>query len=232
MSQFYLINTVILANGTKLLAGEFVDDAVTPSAPITAAGGILWPASDTVVAAAGVAVAAKHANRGINESEANDLMIAAVENSIRGTNSGAAASIATLQGQQIQKVTCTITQAADLAGLAGGVTSFNKNIGAALPANARIIGYELTGFTGFDDATHATYTAKAGGASSTDLISTANVTTGQTGFPKPGTAGALGYAGAPQGGQQLVANISTTVNLNTATVGAITFNVYYAVMPA
>lgn len=130
----------------------------------------------------------------------------------------------------VQHQTVTITQAADLAGLAGGVTSFDKDLGAALPANAHILGFSTSLTTGFDDATHATYTAKAGGAGSTDLFSALNVTTGQTGFPKQGTVGALGFPMAPQGSQQLVVNISSTVDLNTATAGSMTVDVFFVVI--
>jgi hypothetical protein len=53
----------------------------------------------------------------------------------------------------------------------------------------------------------------------------------QTGFPKAGAAGAFGFPMAPQGGAQLKATVSSTVNLSTCRAGNVTVNVFYVVLP-
>jgi hypothetical protein len=129
-----------------------------------------------------------------------------------------------------QKVTVTLTNTT-IAAL-GAATSGNINIGAALPANARIIGYDVGEgtFTGVDDATHAVWNVSLGGAGAADIAANVNVSVGQSGFPKAGVAGALGYPMAPQGTQQLHAHVSSTVNMSTCTAGNVVVNVWYMVV--
>jgi hypothetical protein len=126
------------------------------------------------------------------------------------------------------KLSVTITQAADLAGVA--VTHLDKNIGAALPANARIVGVTAESETDFDDATHATWNLTVGtAAGGAQVGATLNVSAGQTGFPKAFSWGTFGGPMVPAGGAQLSARIASTVNMSTATVGAVTINVFYII---
>ena len=137
-------------------------------------------------------------------------------------------NIAALQGQIIKKATVTITQAGDLSGIAA--TTFAMNLSQVLPVNARFVGVELAGFTGFDDATHASYTVSVGTSGTPTAIATRlNVAAGQGGFPKAGTAGANAFPGSSHSAETLQALITGGVNLNTATAGAITVNVFYFV---
>ena len=130
-----------------------------------------------------------------------------------------------------QKVTVTITAAS----LASFTTTSNTDIaiGAALPANARFLGASLGegAFTGFADPGSHTWNIEIGGATAGDICGNVNITSGQTGFPKIGTAGALGFPMAPQGGQQLHAHISMTgAALSLATAGNVTVSVWYLVV--
>jgi hypothetical protein len=79
MATFILMNTVRLkgASGPIVLtAGRTIDDAKTPTAPITAAGGVLAATADTSVAAAAV-LAVKMKKGGRDYWEMNDVMLAA-----------------------------------------------------------------------------------------------------------------------------------------------------------
>lgn len=82
MATFYLINTTTVGT-QKFFAGNLIDDTVQPAALITAAGGVLWPAADTIVAAAAAAVQASRRAKAINEADADGRMDAAVASSIR-----------------------------------------------------------------------------------------------------------------------------------------------------
>lgn len=135
-------------------------------------------------------------------------------------------------GAGFLKKTVTITQAADLAGLGGGVKTFDKNVGTALPAGARILSVTAETVTDFDDAAHGTYVVTVGTSAGGNQVGTSlNVAAGQTGFPKQFTAGAQGYVGALQSTAQLSARLTSSVDLNTATVGAITVIAFYFVLP-
>lgn len=131
------------------------------------------------------------------------------------------------------KRTCTITQAADLAGLAGGVKTFSKNVGAAMPANARLLGVSMGEGTlvAFDDATHGTFGLEVGTAGTAALLrSSQSVKAGDIAAAVPGTAGAGGFDFAPIGTLQIVAKLTSSVDLNTATAGAITVNAFYLIL--
>lgn len=131
----------------------------------------------------------------------------------------------------IVKRTVTITQAADLAGVAD--TTVTKNIGAALPANARIIGYEVDVTTLISGGTISAATVSIGVTGTAAAIAAAtSVFTGATGFPKVPTVGAKGYLMSNVGGSQLTATVvSTGGNLSVATAGSVTVNVFYIVLP-
>lgn len=51
MAKFFLLNTIFVGTSLKF-AGQKIDDAQESKPAIEAAGGVLWPESDTVVAAA------------------------------------------------------------------------------------------------------------------------------------------------------------------------------------
>lgn len=141
---------------------------------------------------------------------------------------------AALAGLTPIKQTCTIAQLGDLAGLGVGVKTFAKNVGAALPANARLVGFDIGegAFAAFDDATHGTYVIAIGkSGATTDIQTGLNVAAGQSGFPKRGTDGGHGFTLAPHGGEQIQALITSSVDLMTATAGSAVINIFYVVLP-
>lgn len=119
----------------------------------------------------------------------------------------------------------------DFAALAGGVKTKDYDVGAALPAAAILVGPpRLSGLTEFDDATHGTFAVTVGtSAGGTQIGTSESVAAGVSGFPKLMTAGANGFATADAASAQLSARITSSVDLNTATAGAVTITVYYVV---
>lgn len=132
----------------------------------------------------------------------------------------------------VVKRTVTITLA-NLTALLAGNKDQKFNVGAALPTNARVVGVDVGEgtFTGFDNGGGGgTCTVKVGqNANSDDVMGAVNIATGQTGFPKQGTLGALGYRMAPLSGAQVTARIESNVDLNTATAFNLVVNVFYVV---
>jgi hypothetical protein len=249
MSTSYLLNTVRLGShlykpGTKL------DSTLDPTTAIAAAGGMLWPSSDAAVAAAAV-LAQASAARGGELDEMGSIMMGGAFASLRGTSGGADIAVAdagnyfttdtveaALQqlgagsagaGAGIVKQSATITQAADLAGLGAGAKTFDKNIGAALPAGARYVIVTAENVTDFDDATHGTFALVVGTSAGGNQVGTSmNVAAGQSGFPKAFTAGAsAGFLLAPLASAQLSVRITSSVDLNTATAGAVTVKAFF-----
>src|SRR6185369_5513279 len=132
----------------------------------------------------------------------------------------------------IVKRTVTIDFTADnFAGKSNGVKTIDKNVGAVLPANARLICATIETVTDFDDAAHGTYVIVVGTSAGGNQIGTSmNVAAGQTGFPKGFTAGAQGYLLAPHGGDQVQCRLTSSVDLNTVTAGVATINAFYIVL--
>ncbi len=126
----------------------------------------------------------------------------------------------------------TISQAIDLAGLAGSVKTFDANVGAVLPTNARLMGPPtLTSWTAFDDATHGTFALTVGtSAGGNQIATTQSVASGQTGFPKIMTAGAGGFPMALQSAAQATCRLTSSVDLNTATGGSVIVNLFFLVL--
>ena len=138
-------------------------------------------------------------------------------------------------GTGILKATVTMTKA-NFTSLGAGVKSGAVAI-ATLPANARLVGYDLgegAGFAAWDDSTHAAWRVSIGiSTAATDTMAATSCKAGDSGFPKAGTAGVLGFSMAPQGGRALVATVDTAaaaVDINTLTAGNVTVNVFYTVL--
>jgi len=138
----------------------------------------------------------------------------------------------------IVKRTVTITRAGDLAGLGGGVKTFSKNVGAALPANARLAGWTVGegSFVAFDDATHGTFSLQVGTVGTANDVTTAADVAAGTVISYPAglgsgiNPGVKGFFMAPRGTEQIVAKITSSVDLNTATAGTVTINLFYVVL--
>lgn len=78
MATFYLINTITLA-GVKNLPGSLIDDTQDDVVALRAAGGLLWPSAEPLVAAAALRAQSAHVNRGANEQAMEAIMQAAVD---------------------------------------------------------------------------------------------------------------------------------------------------------
>jgi hypothetical protein len=121
---------------------------------------------------------------------------------------------------------------AQFASLLAGVKTFDASF-AAFPANARLIAPPtLETWTGFDDPAHGTYVLVVGTAAGGSQIATSqSVAAGQTNFPKAMTAGLQGYPMSSQSAATLSVRITGSADLNTATAGAVTVNLFYTVDP-
>ena len=129
----------------------------------------------------------------------------------------------------VQKRTVTLTKAGDLVALGAGVKTLTKNLGAAIPAGARFLGASLESFTGFDDGAAATFGLTIGYAGGNEIATSTSVAAGATGFPKAPTAGAQGYVGGALTAGQATVKLTSSADLNTASAGAITIAVFFAV---
>lgn len=78
MAKFWLINSVTVA-GITMHPGDEVDDAIEDTAPLLAAGALLWPQGNATVDAAAAVARNAHINRGANEQELSLIMTSAVD---------------------------------------------------------------------------------------------------------------------------------------------------------
>jgi hypothetical protein len=257
MALFRLINTTRIGT-TVYPAGTLLNDAQDDTVGITAAGGVYAPSPDTNLDAAGALAIAAHAAGNSELGEKIMLAYASVALTSwlasRTHAQGASligledtggffatknveAALAALGGAQLglQKCSVTITQAADLAGLGAGTKTLSKNWGAVLPANSRFAGFSVgeATFTGFKDAGDTLTFSLTGGDSgaATNLFTAANVRTGQAGFPKTATPGAkAAFFGYPLAAGQATVVLTCSGDLNTASAGAVTIDLWYFVM--
>ncbi len=137
---------------------------------------------------------------------------------------------ANIPGFIIQKRTVTIAYT-DFAALANGVTSYEVDLGALIPAEARYLGHTIgESFTGFTNGASATYVLKVGSDTDDDsIVTTVNVTTGQSGFPKAGTAGVQAFLMCPLTSEIYKVVITSSADLNDATAGSVEVNLFFAV---
>lgn len=126
----------------------------------------------------------------------------------------------------VQKKTVTITQAM-IAALGASLTG-TINVGTVLPTGARLLGGELNVTTkvqnaGDTDVTTADLGTTTAGHEQYAGATLALKTTGRKG------GGATGYQGASITAEQAAILITSTVNLNTITAGALTATLFYFV---
>jgi hypothetical protein len=128
----------------------------------------------------------------------------------------------------IQKRTVTVGHA-DLTDAVNGHAQV-INIGAVLPANARILGRELSGLTEFSGGSVASCTLSVGGTDADALIAAQDVFTGAGVVAKQGTSGV--DPNGNLGGQQLTATFTPDAGhaLEALTAGAVTITVLFAVL--
>ena len=126
--------------------------------------------------------------------------------------------------------TCVISfDADDFADLANGVKTLTKDLGASLPAGARLLGVSVAEtWTGFDDPAHGTYGIEIGTGGDADAVRTSvDVAAGASGLPASGTAGVIGYDCASLGGLQLKVKLTSNKDLNTVTAGQVRVDLFY-----
>lgn len=203
MAKWILLNTTSYEPGTpaglkvKLLPGHAVDDSVTPTAGITGAGGILWPAADTTVAAAAKLALKMSASQGANEAEMAAVMFAAALASVR-TGSGGI-------GSMVQKLTIDVP----LATLKLKTSTTPFNVGAVLPAGFVIVAADVNviqATVGSGPLTAATLTVQNTSETAGALLASTDIFT---------AAGIIANAGSNplfsgRAGQQLQATVTTT----------------------
>lgn len=112
--------------------------------------------------------------------------------------------------------------------LDAAATSQVLNLGGILPANARLIGRDITIATPFSGGGAGAVTLDVGGTDPDSIIDGADLFTGAT-TPTAGTAGVLGGAGhaASLGGQQLTATIAADVNVALLTAGDAVIRLFF-----
>lgn len=214
----YLINTVWIEKDSQayqVKAGTLVTDS-TVIAAVEDAGGVLASSTDaTIIAAA--AVVTKMRARSQNEDLIDKIMLAAYCSS--------------LAGAAVQHVNIDVPLATIQAETSG--TPFN--IGAALPANAKLINAKLNVLATITGGTITACKAKVqggadtdgsiiGGAAGVDVFTAANVSFGESTGSDP-------YV--DRSGQQLKMTITATGDtLAHATTGHLSVDVFYAVLPS
>ena len=215
MATFYLCNNVV--TGTRRwFAGRLLNDQVDNVIAIRGAGGVLWPSSDPVVAAAAATATYRRTIHGAPPAITAKIMMTAVQNGF--ANGGTVAGV--------QKVTATI----GFAQLTAAALTMSLPLGALLPANARIISRELRLATPFTGGTIASMACSVGLAGGSEIVTAANVFTGAPGAQR-GVDGVDPFELFPTGGQLTVTFTSTVANVNAATAGSLVVDVMYIVAP-
>lgn len=135
-------------------------------------------------------------------------------------------------------VSVTGTQASIVEGTVGHAdltdsdTTQTIDIGDPLAVDSRVLGHSLgeDTFAAFGGGGTGTATVSVGADADVDaIVAATNVFTGQTGFPKPGTSGVLGYPGAPlPAGTQLNVTFAADTTVAAFAAGAITVRVLLA----
>jgi hypothetical protein len=203
--------------------GQTIDDTIIPTAPMIAAGCVLWPASDPIVSAAGAKIFASRRACGADPTAAAARLTAAIAGA---TNGAALGWPGAAEFQSITKYTATIGFA-QLTAAAGTQTISPSTL--ALPASSRIIAHELTVGAGFTGGGLTGMSVSIGGnGSSNDLVSAASVFAAAS---LSGTAGSNPqplYATATQIG---VLFTSTGGNVNACTAGSVTLDLLIALLP-
>lgn len=228
MATWYLLNDC--QYGVYMLrAGKLINDAIYSTPRIQAAGGVLWPSSDPVVAAAAANVTF-FKRRGVPSDILAPLMLAAVEAATNGSALGVATP--NVYGT-VQKATTTIgfaavqaastTQTISPSGAATGITG-----SLLLPANARVIAREINVTQAFTGGSISAMTIGVGGVSSIDIVSSQSVFTlvGLVG----GTSGTNPTPFYAASTQVTVLFTSTTANLSSLTTGSVTIDLLYMVL--
>ena len=131
-------------------------------------------------------------------------------------------NIATATGSVVQHLHIDVPKATIVGETSGAAFA----IGAALPANARVLACDLTVTTAIAGVVTATATVQGGSDSAGSLVASANVFTGTIGNVYGGT-GSNPYAS--RGGQQLYMTITGGAALSGVSAGDLDVDVFYTV---
>jgi hypothetical protein len=213
MAKQALINTINMGTGGVYYAGTVIDDTEARYTSLVANGALFAPMSNSTIATA-QALAAKMRAKGDSGLAVDAVMMDAYDTVQAATEAADTAS-------KLQKRSVTIAFGA-FSGLSGGTKTLTvADTAGALPTGARVMGVSIESFTGFDDATHGTYTVECGVAATNDAMAATSVAVGAGAAPKVGTIGAKGFIGCPVSGT-FQAKITGGPDLNTATAGTVT----------
>lgn len=223
MTTFYLINDVrqLRLNGQSfnMYPGEQVDDSKIDTVTLALEGAVFWPTTDTYVAAAAV-IAQKMKARGADEQVLAGIMLGGLAKSL--TNNGGVA----LAGNGLVHVTTQIP----LATIQAQTSTVAFNVGAVLPANARLVDLNLNVATPITGGTISAITASVSGGSDAagSLIASHSVFTGAN--PTNSPVGSNPYPS--RAGQQLKMVLTSTGDtLAHATAGSLNLEIFYAILP-
>jgi len=246
MSTWYLMNEVT-ADGPQGQGpivhrpGEYIDDTQIPTAAMLAAGAVLWPSSDTVVAAQAVLVNALKSRGQAQSEKLANMMFAAAFYSLAGGSGGALGGASGVSGSTFGPIAATVATAIARKRLTLGFAQLTTvgltqtfNVDTALPANSRILTAECRLATPFSGGNLASLTLGLGIATRlTDLFSALDILTGAGNFSstKASTGGVDPFAFYSAGGQLLATVTATGDNVNKASVGALVLDVLYTVLP-
>lgn len=136
--------------------------------------------------------------------------------------------LTSVTGVQPQVIEATITHA----DLDASATSQSIDVGDAVAVDSYVLGHSVGDgtFTAFSGGGAGSCGLKLGIASDDDAIVTStDVFTGASGFPKAGTSGVLGYSGATlAAGSQIAAKFTADVNVALLTAGSVKVRVLLA----
>jgi len=228
MATYYIINTIVFA-GVKNLPGSLIDSTIDDVPGLQAAGALLWPSSDATVATAATNATNAHVNRGINETDMQNIMQAAVDASQKATEAADAASASPAITARVQKKTVVVTQA--MIAALGAFMTGTINIDTVLPSNARLLGAQVDVATKVQNAGDTDVTSVDVGVAADTQCAIKGVDLKTVGAAGDGPAGdSTGWVGQKKSAAQLIATITSTVNLSTITAGAFSVDVFYFVL--
>ncbi len=140
MATFILINAITISAGIRMLPGTTVDDAVTDTAAIIAAGGELFTASNTIVAAAAAKAMSAKLQRGADEQVMQSIM-----------RSGVSLATAGILASDVRNIPIHLRAVSTDAPAANPYVNATPN-SITLPENAKCISQTLTPPTAFGNA--------------------------------------------------------------------------------
>jgi hypothetical protein len=202
--------------------GQTIDDTIIPTAPMIAAGCVLWPASDPIVSAAAAKIFASRRACGADPTAAAARLAVAVA---QASNANALGWLGANVEAVVQKFTATVAFSA-LA--VASLTTTVSPAGLLLPSNARVIAREINVTTAFAGSGVTGLTLAFGGASSTEIVSSQSLlATGLFG----GTSGTNPQAFYSAGAQLTVLFTAVGANLSALTAGSVTIDLLIALLP-